>query len=316
MSRVFVSRLFLDISCDRDSVMLGSAKDFWRLHPDITDTDKLLDVATDKIDLILSSSVRDLPEFESIIQCYVHDMFPYYLGDHVRRVIEFVRDNASGSRLCSTRSEEDCAGAGDPQACAGDLRDPQACAPCPLALARPPRPTSYDSYDYYDSVSGTSIREEKICRLLPADTQFVDSAGKLFMTDKAGSLRWAALKMGGSIRWKLCREKYEVVRQNRAGSRFRVNALVAETLWVGTNRVGMLGIWPGIPRFDDTRKIVRLEGEGSRLLDGCNRPLALPATPLDHEQLVLCVEGSGSPGQSVRVIVAREMQLFRVSCGM
>lgn len=282
--RSFVSRLFLDISCDRDSVMLGSAKDFWRLHPEMTDTDKLLNVATDKLGLVMNSGVRDLPDLESIIRCHVHDMFPYYLDRHVASVVRFVRE---GNFECVKTDECERSEAGD---CSGSSHSP-------MALSRPPKPMCYSR----DSA-------------LP-DSEYVDRSGKLFLTDKGGSLHWFGLKMGGSVRWKLCREKMEFVGEGIAPCRepsfVRARALVTEKVWVGTDKVGLMEIWPGIPRFEDTREIQSVysaSGSHKVTLEQNGSALALPATPLRHSNLTLRVEGSYS-GECVSVIVVRAVDL-------
>jgi len=294
MSRAFLSRLFLDISCDRDAVMLGSAKDFWRLHPEITDTDTLLDVATDKLDLIMSSSVRDLPEFESIIQCYVHDMFPYYLAVHVMRVVEYVRDGYLGAspRLDCTRES-------------ADDHHTECPSPSSLALVRPPRPMSYAT-------------TERACDSLDANTQFVDVSGRVCMTDKSGTIRWFGVKMGGSIRWKLCRDRFESIRSVGSG-RFRVNVLVVERVWSGTDKKGLMEIWPGIPRFEDTRKIVRVyvQDQPDRVAELCAghskaKLFSLPLCPLDYKTLSVSVDGAYA-GECVSVIVVREMEIVKCS---
>jgi hypothetical protein len=290
--RSFVSRLFLDISCDRDSVMLGSAKDFWRLHPEITDTDKLLNVATDKLELVMNSSVRDLPELESIIRCHVHDMFPYYLDRHVALVERFVRE---GSFAQQSDCECETAQAGE-----------RALPHSPMALSRPPKPMCYSQ--------GTS------CVALP-DSEYVDRSGKLFLTDKKGSLHWFGVKMGGSVRWKLCRERMEFVGEGVTPCRepaeppfVRAHALVTEKVWVGTDKVGLMEIWPGIPRFEDTREIQAVysaSGSHKVTLEQNGSALALPATPLRHSNLTLRVEGSYF-GECVSVIVVRAVDLVRV----
>lgn len=293
--RSFVSRLFLDISCDRDSVMLGSAKDFWRLHPEITDTDKLLNVATDKLELVMNSSVRDLPELESIIRCHVHDMFPYYLDRHVALVVRFVREG---------KSDDECE-AGDE---AGDPESRISLSHSPMALSRPPKPMCYSQ-----GTSGVDL----------PDSEYVDRSGKLFLTDKKGSLRWFGLKMGGSVRWKLCREKMEFVGEGITPCRepgeppfVRAHALVTEKVWVGTDKVGLMEIWPGIPRFEDTREIQSVysaSGSHKVTLEQNGSALALPATPLRHSNLTLRVEGSYF-GECVSVIVVRAVDL--VPCGL
>lgn len=284
--RAFISRLFLDISCDRDSVMDGSAMDFWRLHPEITDTDTLLDMATEKLELVVKSSVRDLPEFNTIIRCYVHDMFPYYLESHVERVRDFVLKTCSFTPLHCTRE--------NPGNCESPEFSPSM-TPC-----RPPKPMSFGEATSFSMV---------------ANTEYVDTAGNIYMTDKVAQIRWFGVKMGGSVRWKLCRNKIEFVGASpvpvRGLASLRVHERVVEKVWVGRDKVGSVEIWPGIPRFDDPREIDSIEA-GTSLASEKSPTLSFPVSPLQHSRLTLSIQGKELvPGECVSVTVVRVIDLVR-----
>lgn len=253
-TRRFVSRLYLRICSNRDDVMLGAAKDFWRLHPEITDTDTLLAVATDKLDLVMNSSVallESVSEFREIVRNYTHDMFPYYLPQHVDEIEAFVR---SGSRRApihedprhtsftsQTAASQTAASqsfsqtAASQSACFTKLHDEFHEAP-----TRPPRPSSFT-----DSIGTCNC-----------SAQFVDSTGKLYMSDTEGVVRWCdASRFGATERWRLIRENISLVPHSRTKGVYTATAVIREKVWIATDGMGVLELWPGFPRHKDVRAI-------------------------------------------------------------
>jgi len=246
--RGFVSRLYLKICSNRDDVMLGAAKDFWRLHPEVTDTDTLLTAATDKLEVLMSSSGKLLQlhqMFREIIRTYIHDMFPYYLYEHVDEIEAFVRSG------CSLRSHTP------------DIYPHHTTAESALVMSptRPPRPTSFTDSPESSSESSSSLVEpctkfdDSPLRSIPC-TQFVSSMGTLYKSDTEGVIRWCdASRFGVTERWSLVRESISLVPHSRTKGVYTATALIREKVWIASDGTGVLELWPGFPRHRDVRAI-------------------------------------------------------------
>jgi hypothetical protein len=211
---------------------------------------------------VMNSSVKlrqSVSEFREIIRCYIHDMFPYYLLEHIDEMESFAREEswrkggctASESTITATESTGSESTASESTASESTASESTAspgrvCGVCEstcvstMSPTRPPRPSSFTQ------------------ELLPAccSAQFVDSTGKLYMSDTEGRIRWCdASRFGTTERWRIVRENISLLPHSRTQGMFTAAAVVREKVRIAVDGTGELELWPGFPRFHDVRAI-------------------------------------------------------------